>query len=354
MALLVYDKFKPENETNLPKVIDSKYVEFDDTTLKTINNQSIIGSGNITIDGGGGYLVTQSGTTNNTITVTASNITSYTVGLTLYLKLTLPLPTAAKIQINSLGAKNIKYNGQTTTFALAKANSYITLVYDGTNFNIISLDRFQDNNTIYATNSDTTATTIKVISVGADYQLEQGNILTVKFTNSFGSGTNQLRLKRADDTVVVTANIEYNGSTTNIPISAGDYATFVFVDGKFILQSAKQEQDPPESIEIITKDDWDKADTDAKKQELYLDESKVPSANANSSIIAYFMGLIARATSDGSLGIHYSNANNFAGLASDVKCIKNILDDRIIVLTQAEYDALGTKQFDAIYLIKED
>lgn len=54
MALLAYDKIAPENEANLPKVLDSKYIDWDDKTLKTINNQSIIGEGNIEIEGGGG------------------------------------------------------------------------------------------------------------------------------------------------------------------------------------------------------------------------------------------------------------------------------------------------------------
>lgn len=52
MALLAYDKIAPENEANLPKVLDSKYIDWDETTLKTINNESIIGEGNIEIKGG--------------------------------------------------------------------------------------------------------------------------------------------------------------------------------------------------------------------------------------------------------------------------------------------------------------
>lgn len=117
-------------------------------SIKTINSASIVGSGNIDLqtpitDGasiGSGYGICE----------TASDTVAKTATLDNYLLLK-NMPVSIHFQkginsypstlnINSKGAKPIFINGVALPPELIKANTTVTMVYDGTNYNIIAIN----------------------------------------------------------------------------------------------------------------------------------------------------------------------------------------------------------------------
>ena len=78
----------------------------------------------------------------DTYVVSIDGITSYTSGTVIMFKATTINTGACTINVNSLGAKSLKINGDTTDPAdgWIKSGSIVLAVYDGTNFQIINPD----------------------------------------------------------------------------------------------------------------------------------------------------------------------------------------------------------------------
>lgn len=298
----------------------------------------------------GGFVVAQTnGTPSSTINVSESAIKALSKGLTLYLKLKFPLPANALMQINSLASRTIKIGGASTKFGYAAAGSHVTLVYDGTDFNIVSIDRVVDNSSFFGTCETATSDTTKIVQVGDDYILGEGNTLTIQFKNALNTAVNQLRLMKGEATTVVTGTIIYEGSTTNIPIEAGNYATFVYTDSKFILQYAKEKQDPPETVDIATREEREETIESGKPDTFYDNDQRVPTC-----ALSYELGVQAAAESILVSTPSYEAAATQEDVLASPKVVKGILDSRILVLTQAEYDAITSKNPNILYFIKEE
>jgi hypothetical protein len=76
----------------------------------------------------------------NTFTVTlAPALTAYSVGQAVTFKANLANTASASVNVNGLGAKTIKKNGDADLAANdIKINQFVTVVYDGTNFQMVS------------------------------------------------------------------------------------------------------------------------------------------------------------------------------------------------------------------------
>lgn len=340
---LPFELEKPDTSTPVTKssgIYDEKSCKWQSDI-----NEEVLGG-----KSSGGYVVAQTNNTPSpTITVSESAIKALSKGLTLYLKLKFPLPANALMQINSLASKTIKIGGASTKFGYAAAGSYITLVYDGTNFNIVSIDRVLDNSTFFGSCSTATADTTKIVEVGDDYILGVGNVLTIKFDNAFNTAVNSLKLVKGASTTVVTATVVYEGATTNIPVRAGDYATFVYANDTFVLQYAKEEQEPPESVDIATRADRTAVIGKGEEDNFWDNDRKVPTC-----ALSYELGAQAAVESILSAIPSYASAADQDDCLASPKVVKGILDSRIVVLTQAAYDGLLTKDSNTIYLIRED
>ncbi|MCQ2276354.1 MAG: hypothetical protein MJZ87_05370 [Bacteroidales bacterium] len=239
------------------------------TNIRTINGQSLLGSGNITIEGGGGggdgltseqvvtivqdelddYMpkfhlaVCDSSSTSTAKTVTIPGVTSLYDGLAIYVKNnSVASASGVKLNVNSLGAKPIyRSNASATAITnhMAASGTYL-LIYNSSRVSGGCWDLFvgYDANTTYAnyslgqgygTCATAAATTAKVVTLSS-YSLSTGGIVAVKFSNDVpASSTMNINSKGAKP-------IFYRGSaiTANI-IKAGDVATFIYDGTNYIL-----------------------------------------------------------------------------------------------------------------------
>lgn len=69
---------------------------------------------------------------------------SLTLGGIVAVKFTYAVPANATLNINSKGAKNIFYRGAKITAGIIKAGDIATFIYDGTQYQLLSIDRWQN------------------------------------------------------------------------------------------------------------------------------------------------------------------------------------------------------------------
>lgn len=119
------------------------------------------------------YLTSVAGT--NTITGTgAVSMSAYAAGQKFHFIPANTTTGAATININSIGAKNIYYNGAALVGGELKQNVPATIVYDGTQFNLVSpiytsaltADSSPESNADYVTTYDNSATAHKKVLLG--------------------------------------------------------------------------------------------------------------------------------------------------------------------------------------------
>ena len=127
-------------------------------------------------------------TTTETVDKTVS-ISNYTLNLgsVVSIKFNYAVLANATLNINDTGVKPIYYKGSAITDDIINAGDIATFIYDGTNYNLISLDRnFNINNESmgfgYGTCSTAAATIDKTVSI-SNYKLTNGGVVSIKFTN---------------------------------------------------------------------------------------------------------------------------------------------------------------------------
>lgn len=239
------------------------------TNIRTVNGQSLLGSGNITIEGGGGggggltseqvvtivqdelddYMpkfhlaVCDSSSTSTAKTVTVLGVTSLYDGLAIYVKNnSVASASGVKLNVNSLGAKPIYISNASATAItthMAASGTYL-LIYNSSRVSGGCWDLFvgYDANTTYAnyslgqgygTCATAEATTAKVVTLSS-YSLSTGGIVAVKFSNDVpASSTMNINSKGAKP-------IFYRGSAITAKIiKAGDVATFIYNGTNYIL-----------------------------------------------------------------------------------------------------------------------
>ena len=112
-------------------------------------------------------------------TAKAVNISSYTlvVGGIVAIKFTYGVPANATLNIRTRGAKKIFYNGSAITSGVIKAGDTVTLQYDGTQYQVINIDREVPTKTSELTNDSGFITSIPSEYV-TDSELTAKNYLT--------------------------------------------------------------------------------------------------------------------------------------------------------------------------------
>ena len=103
---------------------------------------------------GNGYGTCETAEATAAKVVTLSNYTLTKNGV-VSVKFTYAVPASATMNINSKGAKNIFYKGAAIVAGVIKAGDIATFIYDGTQYQLIAIDRWQDD----------TAGSIKALSV---------------------------------------------------------------------------------------------------------------------------------------------------------------------------------------------
>ena len=96
---------------------------------------------NMSLGNGYGTCATEAATTAKVVTL--SNYALQTGGQ-VSVKFTYAVPASATMNINDKGAKNIYYKGAAIVAGVIKAGDIATFIYDGTQYQLIAIDRWQD------------------------------------------------------------------------------------------------------------------------------------------------------------------------------------------------------------------
>ena len=216
------------------------------TNIKTINNESILGSGNITISGGGGggstfipYGESDSAADATQKEVTISSITSLSAGQIIIVKPTITSTVAdSTLKLNDFTAYPMRYGAAAITTStdsvVWSANYPSWFRFDGDYW--VFLGHGVDNNTTYSTMSvaeGTAGTASSNRSLQARYlkQIIQGTTLTGISTSTTGAvtasdtvttGIGKLQATKADKSAIPTVN----NATLTIQKNGSNVATF--------------------------------------------------------------------------------------------------------------------------------
>ena len=154
-----------------------------------------------------------------------------------------------RLNINDTGAKNVYYNGYGITDNIINAGDTATFIYDGTNYNLISLDKnFSINNENmgfgYGTCDTAASTTAKTVSSMYGYKLTKGGIVSIIFNYDVpANATLNINDKGAKDII-------YNGTyIKNGIIKAGDTAIFIYNGTNYNLISLDRDFNDPITVD---------------------------------------------------------------------------------------------------------
>ncbi|MCP4493203.1 MAG: hypothetical protein GY820_38765 [Gammaproteobacteria bacterium] len=118
------------------------YMKFESNYIKNFVGDvvmSSLGSANLLLNTGLNYLVDSA--SDDDYIVTEALITKYTTGMILYVDAVTANTGACTLNLNSLGAKSIKaFNDQNPPDNYIEAGSVFEVIYDGTNFQLLSPD----------------------------------------------------------------------------------------------------------------------------------------------------------------------------------------------------------------------
>lgn len=202
-------------------------------TPRTIDGVSFNGGANIIHYG---ECQTAAGTATKDVACTGFTLDE---GAIIYVRFTTTNSAAVanlQLNVNSTGAKNIKYrNANLSSAGILAAGRTYCFVYDGTYYQLVG---DLDSNTTYSNASlgqgygtcDTAAATAAKVVTLSSYALTLGGVVAVKFTyNVPANATMNINSKGAKaiyyDGAAITANV----------IQAGDTATFIYDGTHYIL-----------------------------------------------------------------------------------------------------------------------
>lgn len=134
-----------QNKPNIPTVNDATLtIQRNGTNVQTFTaNASTNASANILVQSGCYYGTCDTATATSAKVVTVSSDQNFelTKGLMINIKFDNAVGASATININSTGAKSIYYMGSAIVADVIKAGDTTLLYYDGTQFNLITIDR---------------------------------------------------------------------------------------------------------------------------------------------------------------------------------------------------------------------
>jgi hypothetical protein len=230
------------------------------TNIKTINNESLLGSGNISI---ASNTTTWYGTSNTAAATAAKVVTcaDFTlqkgaiVGVLFTTANTAATPT---LNVNSTGAKTI-YVGTSTLNATTNvlkwsANTMLYFMYDGTYYRYItsaaaaSVQQPRGAGTWYGTSSTAAGTAAKTSTI-ANYVLTPGAVVAITFTtaNTIYTGlTLNINGTGAKNIYIKNAAV---GTTNQLAWDAGDTLTFIY-SGSYYYFLGKNEGSVVNGVQI--------------------------------------------------------------------------------------------------------
>lgn len=213
------------------------------TNIKTINNESLLGSGNISISGGS--QTTWWGTSSTTASTTAKVVTCADFSLTTGAIISVHFSTgntadAPTLNVNSTGAKSIYVGNSvcngTTNVLKWSANTVLTFMYDGTYWKYISsvsagsVAPSRGAGTWYGY-SYTSASLDTKISAISNFVLTKGAVVAITF--AIGNSSDSLNLNVSD----TGSKSVYRGTTAvsgSNPLKWSDGETLTFMyDGTY-------------------------------------------------------------------------------------------------------------------------
>lgn len=203
------------------------------TNIKTVNNESLLGSGNISISGGGtttwyGTCATADGTATKVVTCSGFTLKA---GAIITVKFTYKNSTvgALKLNVNNTGAVNIKPDGFTMQ-SLSRffwiASELLTFMYDGSAF--ICLSRSKPKTCFFGKTITSAADEEKIVTC-AGYYRELNGLIAVYFQH--GSTSDNLKLNIDGMGLMPAAVDNYFVSSSNpLTINAGETVLFVYAE----------------------------------------------------------------------------------------------------------------------------
>lgn len=158
--------------------------------------------------------------------VTLSNYSLQTGGV-VSVKFTYAVPASATLNINSKGAKSVYFRGAAITAGVIKAGDVATFIYNGSQYHLVAIDRWQNDinatikglsvsgKTITYTKTDGTTGTITTQDTNTTYSQATSSALgLVKLYTSTGTNTDGTMTQNAINSAL--AGKSNNGHTHNI------------------------------------------------------------------------------------------------------------------------------------------
>lgn len=236
------------------------------TNIKTINNESLLGSGNINISGGGST-TTWYGTCSTTASTAAKVVTCENFSLVKGAIIAILFTTAntaatPTLNVNSTGAKSIYIGSDTvnsTTNTLKwSANTLLYFMYDGTYFRYLSARASAavvppDGAGVWYGTSDTTGETSAKASTITNFRLVKGAIVSVTFINGntvIGALTLNINSTGAK---AIYVNNDATSATNKLSWDAGETLTFIYsgtywhLISKFLVVNPGERPTPPDT-----------------------------------------------------------------------------------------------------------
>lgn len=292
-----------------------------------------------------------------------ASISSYalTTGGIVSIKFTNAVPANATLNITSKGAKNIYFRGAKITTDVIKAGDTATFIYDGTQYQLISIDRWQNDIANLQTDVDehinytnnphqVTLSQLGVTAMAAELNRLDGITATTAELNYVDGVTsniqtqlnNKVPTSRTINNMPLSSNITldaqsigvYSNATIDTKLNAKVPNTRT-VNGKALSSNITLSAS---DVSAYSKTEIDNMDfvlmDDIADSLIYVgDEQATASAPLNADTLGG------------------RPANEYA-LKSEIENLVNI--PSFVVLSQAEYDALATKDANTIYYIYEE
>ena len=134
----IYTKSETDAKLNTKANSSDTYTKSQVYT-KTETDTKLNGKANASNSNGIGICSTAESTTAKVVSITNY---SQTTGCLAVVKFTYAIPASSTLNINSLGAKPIYFMGSAITSGIIIANDVVTFLYDGSKYNLLSIDRW--------------------------------------------------------------------------------------------------------------------------------------------------------------------------------------------------------------------
>jgi hypothetical protein len=276
-----------------------------------------------------------------TTTAKAVALSSYVLstGGVVSVKFTYSVPAGATLSINSKSAKSIYYRGSAITAGIINAGDIATFIYDGTQYQLIAIDRDirANKNTIHYVASSviiTTGDSTTINWMGTDASITEyyeGLTIVFKPVSSAGTSSTTLSINGIGAKTIIR-NYADNLTTSNVPTTGKliilTYTTSLSSDGNW------EWDDLGPYIEkyTFTSSSWststDSADTQLGK---YYVDCSVSGARVSSVHVESNVGLTTSLSDPYMPTVAFvsrqvkSDSGNFRRIYSNVKCTATVI-----------------------------